>query len=248
MADKIYIDIYNAGEAEPIFSDMIPFDPAKLKKGKYSGKNSTTSIRFDINLKTLQLSAKNIALTGLCSPVVVEVAIGDYSGSGTAYDGEVLASGGQTDVINGKQLMPMQLLSGYEDSLRVDKCTFKLGTQASTDSLTIQGAIAVADTSVDIAGEDIVVSWGDYDITLPANDLYRIGSKKAFKYKKSKETNSSIASAIFDLEKCTFQIIVKNANISSQNNPIDFSMQFADFSKTVTLQLTVNKPDLWCFP
>gem|GEM_PF-2569819 len=249
MADKIYIDIYNAGEAEPIFSDMIPFDPAKLKKGKYSGKNSTTSIKFDINLKTLQLSAKNIALTRLSSPVVVEVAIGDYSGSGTAYDGEVLASGGQTDVINGKQLMPMQLLSGYEDSLRIDKCAFNLGTkQPGTDSLTIQGAIAVADTSVDIAGEDIVVSWGDYDITLPADDLYRIGSKKAFKYKKSKETNSSIASAIFDLEKCTFKIIIKNANISSHSNPIDFSIQFADFSKTVTLQLTETKPDYWCFP
>ena len=179
----------------------------------------------------------------------VQVGIGDYFGEGIAYDGEVLASGGQTDVINGKKPVPLTLLSGWEDSLRVDKCTFKLGTRKpSTDSLVIQGAIAVEDTSVDIAGENVVVSWGDYEVTLPANDLYRIGSKRAFKYKKPKDSDSSIAAAIFDLEKCTFKIIVKKTNISSQNNPIDFSMQFADFSKTVTLQLTEKKSDYWCFP
>jgi len=179
---------------------------------------------------------------------VFEIDIGDYFGIGVAYDGEVLASGGNADIINGKQLMPMQLLSGDEDSLRVDKCTFKLGTKASTDSLMIQGAIAVEDTWVDIAGEDVAISWGDYDIILPANDLYRIGSGKIFKYKKPKGTNSSIAVAIFDLEKCAFQIIVKNADISQQGNPIDFSMQFADFSKTVTLQLTEKTSDSWSFP
>jgi len=254
---RIIIELFSGIDSTLIYQEYLTFNINNLKKGKYSykgGKSGIVSLKIDTNKHILFLEAKNIDLTGLKSPVVLGVDTSFYLGEGTAAESveEYLAMGQSgsiaVDAINGKKPMPINFLYGQENFMRVDKCTFKLGTKPSTDSLTIQGAIAVEDTSADIAGEDIVVSWGDYDITLPANDLFRIGSEKAFKYKKSKETNISIASAIFDLEKCTFKIVIKNANISSQNNPIDFSIQFADFSKTVTLQLTVNRPDHWCFP
>lgn len=143
----------------------------------------------------------------------------------------------------------MRLLSGYMDSLRVDKCKFKLGTKKpSTDSFSIQGVFAVEDTLINLAEENIVVSWGEYKIILPADDLYRIGTKKVFKYKKPKGSTNPIVKAKFDIEKGAFKIGIKKASVSSQNNPIDFSIQFSDFNKEVVLQLTEKKPNYWRFP
>lgn len=251
LGNTITIRILNGNNDTAVFSDTIHVLAGKYKNGKfnYKGpKGRITSLKCDLNKNTFAITAKNIDLTGLRSPVVVDIEIGDYAGTGTAYDNEVLALGNTLDVINGKKPMPMQLQSGVEDRLRVDKCKFKLGAKPSSDRLTIQGALAVEDISISMGGEDVLVSWGDYDISLPANDLYAIGSKNAFKYKKPKGSSSSIGAAIFDLEKCTFKIVIKKAHLGSQNNPIDFTIQFADFSKTVTLQLTEKKLNDWRFP
>ena len=247
--ENIGISIFNAGDPNAVFEEVMLFRPEKMRNGRYRDQNNDMKIKFDLHKETLELSAHNIDLTGLNSPVEFMINIGDYIGAGTAYDGEAKGQGREIDVINGKKPAPIQLLYSCEDYFRVDKCTFELGTKKPvTDSLVIRGVLAVQDISVDMASEDIVVTWGDYDIILPADDLYRIGPKKAFKYKKPKGADSSVAAAIFDLEKCTFKIIVKKANIGSQNNPVDFSIQFADFSRTVTLRLTEKKPDRWCFP
>ena len=181
--------------------------------------------------------------------MAVEIEVGGYLGAGVAYDGEVGGSGGELDIVNGKKPIPMQLLAGYEDSLRVDKCKFKRGTKFSTDSLVIQGAIAVEDTSVDIAEEDVVVvTWGDYSVTLLADNVFRVGAKEVFKYKRPKGSDSSVAAAIFDLEKCIFKIVIKKADIGLQGDPIDFNIQFADFDETVTLQLREKKANYWVLP
>ena len=244
-ASTAVLRLYNEDSLSPQKSYTFMVNGANANKFT----NEYGAIRFNFAKETTKIAMKGIDLSGLVSPIKFEVEVGSYLESGSAYDGECLpiyhpnVPIEPVDQINGKKSMPMQLLSGYEDSLRVDKCIFKLGTkEPSTDSLTIRGAIAVADTSVDIAGEDVLVTWGDYEIPLPANVLYRIGSKKAFKYKKPKGTNSSIAVAIFDLEKCIFKIIVKKANISSQNNPVDFRIQFGEgtdeFDKTFIVPLT----------
>jgi len=247
--EEISIELFNADEQVAIFSDVMSFHPKKLRNSRYRDQNANIIIIFDLNKGTLKISAKNIDLSGLKSPVKLMIKMGDYIGKGTAYDGEASGSGGEIDVINGKKPAPLQLLSGCEDSLRVDKCIFKLGSRKpGTDKLVIKGAIAVEDNSVDIAEEDIAVSWGDYEITLAANDLYRIGRRKAFKYKKSRGTDSTVAAAIFDLEKCTFKIIVKNASIGSQGNSVEFGIKFNTFDEAVDIQLTEKNATLWRFP
>ncbi len=235
----IYISIYNQ-EVGEIFSDEIDVSVGKYKNGKFSYKGYAgriKSLKFDINKNTFSMTAKKISLTGLSSSVAIKIEVGDYLGIGVAYDGVAGGSGGELDIVNGKKPIPMQLLTGYEDSLRVDKCKFKRGTKFSTDSLVIQGAIAVEDTSVNIAHEDVVVTWGDYSVMLPWHNMFRIKGKEVFKYKKPKGSDSSVAAAIFDLEKCTFKIVIKKANIGSQDNPVDFNIQFADFNETIPVQL-----------
>ena len=101
---------------------------------------------------------------------------------------------------------------------------------------------------IEIAEEDVVVIWGDYSVTLPGDDMFRIREKAVFKYKRPKGSDSSVAAAIFDLEKCTFKIVIKKAVIDSQGNPVDFNIRFADFNETVTLQLREKKANYWILP
>ena len=49
---------------------------------------------------------------------------------------------------------------------------------------------------------------------------------------------NSIASAMFDLEKCTFKLIIKNADIGQQAAPVNFGLAFADFH--ITIPVTPN--------
>jgi GLUG motif-containing protein len=229
------------GHVEKLESSKIIFDSKRSKityrssmKNKAGGGISFLVIELD-NGK-FSVIAKNLDLTGMRSPVKVELTVGDYTCNGIAYDGEVLGSGGQLDTINGKDPIPIQFMMGHDDVLRVDKCKFKQGLKKpNTDSLTVQGELAVADTQINIATEDVIVQWGNYSVTLPADHLFEIGTKKAFKYKKSKGFDSSIAAAIFDLEKCTFKIVIKNADIGDQGDTVDFGIQFGSFAEIVSV-------------
>lgn len=203
--------------------------------GKEKKNGGITSLKVNFVSGKFTAKATKLNLAGMRSPVYAELAIGDRTFNGFAYDGELLASGGQvSDAINGKKMMPTQFMMGHDDVLRVDKCKLKLNPKKpGTDSLKVYGAIAVKDTSVHIADEDVIVTWGDYSVTLPANNLYQIRTKRAFKYKKPKGTDSSVAAAIFDLEKCTFKVIIKKADIGEQGNLVDFSVQFGTFDRSV---------------
>lgn len=262
-AGQLYLKIISGTDQYLVYDQLITINAAEVKNGRFRYKHkdsrypkTATTLKIDTNKQTFYFKVKNVNLAGLASPVVVEGEIGGYKFMGTAYDSEpdYLASGGSVvrDVLNGKKPVPMQLMTGYSDSLRVDKCRFKLGriNKPGTDTLTIQGALAVEDPCMSIGGEDVFVSWGDYDITLYASDLYPIGSRKAFKYKKPKGTSSSIAAAIFDLEKCKFKIVIKRAGIGSQGNQVDFSIRIGEdeFDETVSLQLTQKNASLFVYP
>ena len=249
------------GHTETLNPDLIKIDAkrrklsyiARIKKGE---RGCIKNFKVDLIRGSYSIIAKDVNLSGLCSPVLVKITIGDYYGVGMARDAiDYLAMGIEhdkvTDTINGRKSIPMRLLSGIANSLRVDKCVFRLGKgrKEGKDYLMIQGAIAIEDDSINIASENIVVGWGDPNIVeLPANDLYQIGYRKVFKYKKPRGVKSSIAAALFNLENCTFRIIIRNADIGLQANPVDFDIQFDNFNETVPLQLTRKNANLFVYP
>ena len=67
--------------------------------------------------------------------------------------------------------------------------------------------------------------------------MHPIGKKKAFRYKKPVGSDSSVGVAIFDLEKCTFKIVIRNAVIGLQTVPTEFGISFGDFNETVFVTL-----------
>jgi len=114
------------------------------------------------------------------------------------------------------------LPSESDGSITINTLDFKLGL----DSLSIKGKITIQDESVDLASEDITIHYGNYEVTLSASDILQVGKKRVFKYKKPKL--SSVAIALFDLEKGTFEISIKNAAIGEQVSPVSFSIEIGD--------------------
>lgn len=246
-ATAIYIRIWSDGGFTYEPEEPISFDPASsVKNGKYRYKHSIrkgepggiSSFKFDLNKHTFSLVVKNLDFTGLCSPVLVDISFGDYVG---------LAQAGE-DIINGTKYIPMAFMNSHADSLRVDKCTFKLGTKPGTDSLAIQGAIAVEDMSVDMASEDVEIRWGNYSVMLPTDDIYRMGMTQVYQYKKHKGSDSPVKAAIFDLGKSTFRIVIKKSSINAQGNPVDFNIQYGVFDETVTVPLTEKDSNMSVYP
>ncbi|MBI9018582.1 MAG: hypothetical protein JEZ07_15120 [Phycisphaerae bacterium] len=255
--------IFCGNDESLIFSDKLPID---TKKKVWKIKKDNFSYKVDFKKNTFQFSGKKMDLTGLSSPIKIVLQTQSWQSVGIVYDGEISASGGNLDVINGKNPVPIQLLLGIDDTLGVKKVKFKLDQKKpENDTLKIQGTISVKDTAVDIANQDVLISWGNYSLTLAAEDFSRIGNKKSFKYKKSNDKdddkdddddddddgtddetenevhNSSVAAVIFDLEKCTFKISIKNADIGIQDNPLDFAVKFSEFDESYQLNLQEKK-------
>jgi len=208
----------------------------RFKNGKFTcqarEEGAVVSVQLDVNQNTFSVSGKNVDLGGLEAPVKIQIQVGDYAGYGTAYDGGPLGAGEEVDVINGKEPMPISLLAEKKDCLRVDHYQFQQGIKPHTDSLLIQGALVLADSSVDLAGQEMLISWGNYDLTLPAGNLRHSGSSSIYKYQ---DNSVPKVSALFNQDKGIFKILIKKAAIGVQSYPLVFRLRFGNFNQEVSI-------------
>ena len=183
----------------------------KLIKGK---AGTITSLTLDFRQGKFAITAKNIDLTGLASPLELKFTIGDNELSSQAHE----------TIINGpKTTIPTRLMRMYKDTLVVNKAKAKHNSKKASDTLSVTGDIAVKDMDIDtnepnLVTEDVVLTWGDINgtptktLTIPGNASPALASFKASKkghvYKCSKihpaEDTNSLVAAQFDLDQCTF--------------------------------------------
>ena len=90
--------------------------------------------------------------------------------------------------------------------------------------------LSLINSSINLSDEDIVVCWGSFEIPLYGDDLYQIGVRKMFQFKRPRISDSSIAAAVFDVDKCRFKIIIRNADIGGQDYPVQFGLKFGNFN------------------
>ncbi|MCP4707510.1 MAG: right-handed parallel beta-helix repeat-containing protein, partial [Planctomycetes bacterium] len=189
-----------------------------------------TAMKFDLTKATFSLVAKNIDLTGLETPADVIIKIGDNDYYRAAAVGELIA--------NAKKPVPIQFLMGQKDSLRIYKQPkFKLSTAKQgpgNDSLQIKGGISLANLPPNLAGKRVDIQWGDYHDYIPADAIIADSSGNKFIYKKasSDTTPNSITLAQFDFVKCTFKIVIKNADIGPLSPPQNLTISFEGFEAT----------------
>jgi len=227
----IYIRLSNASEL--VFEGVIPYNSDRLKNGRYSytrRDNAPDTIRivlFDLNKKTFHILAKRASLTGLSCPVNVELEWGRYIGHAQADE----------TIVNGKKPIPMVLLSGYADALRVDKASVNTNTKkANRDSLTVQGAIAFKSTAENLKQHSLTLHWGDQDFNVPAGEFVA-STHGRYTYKSPRGTVIEIKNASFDLEKCTFTFSVKNATIASRTGTVVCRITCDTFDQSVAYPL-----------
>jgi len=134
-----------------------------------------SSLKLDLNKHTFQMKSRKQDLTGLVAPVPVVLEIGDYCAYGSAADE------GAEDVINGKKYVPMQYLYGYEDALRIEKVSYKQGTEVGVVTLTLKGSLAAADLA-NLSTQGVTLTWGAADII--TNQFFTDKNNGKYQYSK----------------------------------------------------------------
>ncbi|MFA5252333.1 MAG: carboxypeptidase regulatory-like domain-containing protein, partial [Phycisphaerae bacterium] len=201
-----------------------PINDKTFKKGSYSYSGTESGVKksFKYNLKTgkFTFAASNVNLSGLGCPLTVEIKIGDYIGTTDVSE----------TIVNGtNKPIPINLMMGAANVLRVDKIKVN---EPKNNQLSVTGGFAVEDPAVSMANrtsEDLVVTLGAQQFTIPANELKAKSGK--FTCSKAEVTEGGVAAANFDFNKCSFTLVIKNTQIMADPKTADFSVEFFGFSE-----------------
>jgi hypothetical protein len=179
----------------------------------------------DLDTKTAKFTftAKGVSLQGLSCPLSVEVNVGSYTGKGDVDE----------TIVNGaKKPIPIKLMMGVNDTLRIDKITVKRSTKSNGDQLVVKGGFAVLDTSVNMAVNPLVLtlnSSGSQTFTIPAGN-FKAG-KAGFNCSKVGLTEGGVATASFDFSKGSFTLTIKNTKITAGAGSAGLRLTFAGFNE-----------------
>ena len=233
---------FNANIDDFLTAEMISFrigswgeaiDSSAFRKGrkkyvyKYNAPvDGITSMTLDFYHGIFNMSGKKMNLTGTKSPVPVALIIGDnYFGYSLEYDE------GENDVINGNKPIPIQLLSGSYDELRVDKVVCKPDKENNVKSLVLSGEIATAD-DIDLRTTSLIMHWGTIEHTVNIGEFELKGKSKYWYKKIPDEFDPANITISINLTKCTFQVVVKNTTWPWEDSPLTFGMEFGSFKES----------------
>ncbi|MBN2020511.1 MAG: hypothetical protein JW749_09825, partial [Sedimentisphaerales bacterium] len=226
---QIDVNIISAYDDELVYTESIDdFNAATdviRNKYKYSCKipkgaeGAITSMKLDFVKNTLAITAKNIDLTGLQSPIHIDLGMG-----ATTLVGDV-----DETIINKARSIPTRLMRLYQDTLIATKVKARSSTRTLADSLSVKGEIAVADMDLDadspepnLIAQEVTLTWGDANgadtqtFIIPDGSFTK--SKKGHIYKCRKivmdtgDCNAGLVTAKIDLDKCIFTAAIKNAD------------------------------------
>jgi PKD repeat protein len=205
-----------------------PRNATTFKNGKFkcSTTEGTSKASFALDTKTTKFSftAKNVDLSGLGCPVTLQIKIGDSIGA--AQVGEA--------IVNGTKPIPIKLLMGVKNSLRVDKPKFTKKSGVITQ-VAISGGFSDKNVNdANLLTNPLDITIGSQTFTVPTGKFKN--TKGKFTCSKV-DTSNGIAAGTFDFNKCTFTLTIKNTNFTADSGTTDFNMEFADFSESVPVVL-----------
>lgn len=230
-AESVSVQIYSAADNYLVYDETV--DPTSFKATKMGytyrrkiGKGESGAIsllRLDLGKSRFRLKAKNVDLTGLGCPLYVIFDLGSYIALGTADEAAV----------NGRKPIPAQLMSGYADTLAVQKAKVKSGEKACTDAFTVKGTLTVDDDSDVVDG--VTITWGSDSFTVPAGS-FTVSNSGAVRC--SYETaEDALIRAKYDFVKSQFVIAVKKTTLVSKTGTVSFGISFGDYDESVEVSL-----------
>jgi hypothetical protein len=201
----------------------------KIKNGTYSYSGTENKLRksFTYNLKThkFAFAASNVILSGLDCPMNVGIEIGDYNSITDVNEA----------IVNGTRMpIPIKLMMGVKDVLRVDKCTVKQNAKKiNTDQLTVNGAFAVKDTDANMTtriSEGLGITLYAQQFDIPVGKLKTGRGTFTCSNAKITDPNATVA-ATFNFNLCSFTLTIRDANIPPISDAVNFGVAFADFNE-----------------
>jgi hypothetical protein len=210
------------------FDQNFPIDANTFKKGKYNYSKTVGGVKksftYDVKTRKFAFAASDVNLLGLDCPVIAKIDIGDYDG--IAELDEVIVNGPRVPI-------PIKLMTGVKNVLRVDKCTVKQNNKPNKDQLTAGGAFAVKNPDPNMANwitDGLVITLGTQHFTIPKEKLK--AGKGMFSCSNVKTTDpNATAAATFNFNSCAFTLTIKDANIPDISGDVDFGAAFADFNE-----------------
>ncbi|MFZ0035338.1 MAG: hypothetical protein WAK60_10190, partial [Sedimentisphaerales bacterium] len=236
-ANEIRITVDSADMVNPCVQ-VFSINSKTFKKDiyTYSGTDKNglrKSFKYTLKTGKFTFSAAKVALLGLGCPGTLQIKIGDSIS--TAKMSEAIVNGPKTPI-------PIKLMMGVRDVLRVDKCTVKHGIKPSTDLLTVKGAFAVKNPDVNMpnrVSEGLVITLGTQIFTIPKGNLKP--GKGIFTCSNAKITGG-IAAANFNFNTCAFTLTIKNADIDETAlsfGDVDLGIAFAGFNEVVQVSFPI---------
>ena len=232
----IDINIISLTDGNLIYEASIPFSISQVvnNKFKYSYKlvsgqpGAITSLTIDFTKKTFALKSKKIDLTGLACDLQLNMNLVDsYNLSGDANEA----------IVNKTRAIPVRLMRTYKDVLQAASAKARSSTTALADSFTVKGGIAVQDINdVNLAAEEVVITWGEQTFTLPAGSFI-VKSGKSYKCSKAVADEGGLITAAIDLDKCTFTITIKGVDLDVTSGTVGFGIGFTGFDEGISLNL-----------
>jgi hypothetical protein len=234
-ADQLEVTITSAGMPQP-YVVTFPIEHEKIRRGRYRSPRTRTtgryaprtSFKLDTNRGTFSLNARNIDLTGLSCPLHLNLEVGDYFDLAQATE----------DKVNGRRPIPIELMKDFADAFRVDRIRARSGRRPSTDSLSVKGAIALADSSVNLQTEQVALTLDTQTFTILPGRFQPRGNKgKKYHCRRVPLPEGGEAAVAFDFDRCTFSITIRKTTLDSTSGTVDFCIEFGDFSECVEVDL-----------
>ncbi len=203
------------------YEESITLTP-KGKYYRYSAKASgITSVLFKPSKGYFYVKASHIDLSGLASPVTVELQAADFQASAEAS-------------VKGSDLLYFK--RNWEDSLTVDSIGFKLSGAGDSprDSVLLKGRITLENSAMDLSAAAVDIAWGSYTTTLSAGLLSDVGKGKYHRWSYA-SSQTELSKIQFDFDKAAYYIYIKNADIGNQYNPVTFNLKFDSFDQSVAV-------------
>jgi hypothetical protein len=218
---EVTISDENSNDMDPCVITF-PVNGKTWKKGKFSYSGTVNGVKksFSYVVKTgkFTFAASNINLSGLECTMTININVGDFAGTAEVNE----------TIVNGKTPIPINLLMGVKNSLRVDKSKFTKKS-GNVTHIAVSGEFSDKDANDANLLTSLDINVGSTTFTIPAGN---------FKNTKGKFTCSNVsitggvASATFDFNKCTFTLTIKNTSFPADSGTADFKLEFGDFSES----------------